>query len=178
MKKPRLKSTAAAITYNSRDEVDTAIAEIGDLHRQREALATEMNGALATVKTSFEDRVAPLGEQIKVRQAGIQIYCEANRGELTRDGKTKTVKLGNGEVSWRAQPASVVVRGKLDVIIETLKKLRLVRFLRTKIELDKQAILNDPKAAKLIEGVSGLTIKTGGEDFVVRPFSSEIEEVA
>ena len=37
----------------------------------------------------------------------IAIWAEANRDHLTRDGKTKTVRLAAGEFSWRTRPPSV-----------------------------------------------------------------------
>ena len=53
------------------------------------------------------------------------------------------------------------------MVIETLEKLGLARFLRTKTEINKEAILADPDA---VSGIAGLSIQTGVEDFVITPF--------
>ena len=46
-------------------------------------------------------------------------------------------------------------------------RLGLDRFIRTKQEINKEALLNEPEVAK---GIAGITIKTGVEDFVIKPF--------
>jgi phage host-nuclease inhibitor protein Gam len=169
----RIKTEAAVFVPASRIEADAAIAEIGKLQRQRETLQTAMNEQMAAVKTSHEAQAKPLAEAIKVLSSGVQTWSEANRVDLTRDGKVKTVKLGAGEIRWRTRPPSVVVRAA-EKVIEALKRLGLTRFIRTKEEIDKEAILADPSA---VCDVKGLTISQG-EDFVIVPFETSLEEVA
>jgi phage host-nuclease inhibitor protein Gam len=102
----------------------------------------------------------------------VHVWAEANRDALTSNGKTKTVKLAAGEISWRMRPPSVAVRG-MAAVIEALKKLKLSRFIRTKEELDKEAVLADPDAVNAIKGIS----ITQREDFVIKPDATELEEV-
>ena len=87
--------------------------------------------------------------------------------------KTKTANLASGEVRWRMRPPKVLIRG-MDAVMEALKDLRLERFIRTKEEINKEAILADPEA---IKHVKGLGIDRG-EDFLIVPFETELEEVA
>ena len=54
------------------------------------------------------------------------------------------------------------------------RKARLSRFIRTKYEVNKDAVLADPKA---IEGIQGISLRQG-EDFVVEPWDTKLEEVA
>lgn len=100
----------------------------------------------------------------------MQGYCEAHRDELTDGGRVKTASLITGEVQWRQRPPSVSVRGA-ESVIETLKRLGLSRFVRTKEEVNKEAILNEPDN---VRGVAGLNIVTGVEDFVITPFEQEV----
>ncbi len=173
MTRTRVKTEAAAWVPASRTEVDAAIAKIGEAQRKRDAIRTAMNDQLAAIKAQHEDAAAPHAAVIKHLAAGVQTWCEANRAELTRDGKTKTVKLGSGEVRWRTRPKSVMVRGA-GIVIAALKRLGLDRFIRTKEEVDKEAILREPDA---VQDVKGITISQG-EDFVIVPFATELEEVA
>jgi len=62
----------------------------------------------------------------------------------------------------------------LDNIIEACKKLGLARFLRVKEEINKDAMLAEQDLAQTITGVS----ISQGEDFVIVPFETELEEVA
>lgn len=171
-KKTRIKSEAAPVTFSNRLEVDAAIAEIGKAQRERERIENAMKEEMAAVKQRYEHEALPHAAVIKELGAGVQIWCEANRVELTRDGRTKTAKFAAGEVSWRMRPPRVTVRGE-GIVLEALKRLGLDRFIRRKEEVDKNAILEEPEA---IAGIKGLSVSQG-EDFVIKPFETELEEV-
>lgn len=170
--KTRIKTEAVAVAFQSREEVDAAIYEIGVAQRERERIATAMNEELAAVRARYEQEAVPHAAVIERFRQSIHIWAEAHRAELTRDGKTKTVKLASGEFCWRTRPPKVRITGE-GIVAEALKRLGLERFLRTKVEIDKNAILADPDA---VAGVKGIALSQG-EDFVIRPFQTEIEEV-
>lgn len=173
MAKPqRIKSSAAGFVPASRIEADEAVRVIGDYQRKRVDLQTAMNARLAEVKAEFEQQAQPLSESIRTLGHGIQTWAEANRAELLKAGG-KTVKLGNGELRWRTRPPSVTVRAAA-AVLDALKRLGLSRFIRTKEEIDKEAILAEPEAVRDVKGIS----VGQGEDFVIVPFSTELEEVA
>lgn len=171
MAKPakRIKNAAAAYVPQSRDAVITDIKRIGDLQREASRLETEMNDAIAEITEKFAARIAPLKTDIETLSKGVQGWCEANRDELTNGGKVKTANLVTGDVSWRVRPPSVSIRG-MDAVMETLERLGLQRFIRTKQEINKEAILLEPKA---VAGVAGITVKSGIEDFSIIPFEQE-----
>ncbi|WP_089569486.1 host-nuclease inhibitor Gam family protein, partial [Escherichia coli] len=152
-----------------RDAVITDIKRIGDLQREASRLETEMNDAIAEITEKFAARIAPIKTDIETLSKGVQGWCEANRDELTNGGKVKTANLVTGDVSWRVRPPSVSIRG-MDAVMETLERLGLQRFIRTKQEINKEAILNEPGA---VAGVAGITVKSGIEDFSIIPFEQE-----
>lgn len=171
-KKNRIKSEAVSVTFSNREEVNAAIAHIGAAQRRRDAINTAMNEELAAVRARYEEQALPHAAVIKDLGHAVQVWCEGNRADLTRDGRTKTAKFAAGEVSWRVRPPRVSVRGE-GIVIEALKRLGLERFVRRKEEVDKSAILADPAA---VQDIKGLSISQG-EDFVIKPFETEIEEV-
>ena len=148
-KATRIKTDTFAVRYQTRDEVETAIKEIGDLNRELERLVKE---------------------NLSPKQDAVQAWCESRRDELTQNGKTKTGSFNTGEVQWRQRPPSVGIRGA-ESVLESLRTLGLVRFIRTKEEVNKEAMLNEPELAATVAGV---TIKTGVEDFVITPFEQDI----
>lgn len=171
-KKNRIKTSAVEACISAID-VDQHILAIGREQRERERLATAMNEEIAAVKARYEEAAVLHGAAITSLAESVRIYCEANRAELTKDGRTKTYKFGAGEVSWRMRPPRVNVRGEENVL-QALHRLGLEQFIRTTEAIDKQAILADPKA---VQDVKGLTIAQG-EDFVIKPIATELEEVA
>ena len=168
-KAKKLKKTAAARVPQSKDEVAADIKTIGDLQREQQALVAQMNESIAEITAVAQPKIEELAQKIDALQDGVQSWCEANRDALTHGGKTKTADFITGTVSWRQRPPSVNVRG-LDVILDTLRRLHLDRFIRVKEEVNKEAVLADPEA---VRGVAGLTIRTGMEDFIISPFELE-----
>lgn len=167
-----VKANAAVFVAENRQQADETVRTIGELQRKRESLQTAMNAEIAAVKERYEADAAPVGETIKALGHGVQVWAEANRAELTKNG-SKTVKLGNGELRWRTRPPSVTVRAA-GIVIEALKRLGLQRLIRTKEEINKEAILADPDAVRDVKGIS----ISQGEDFVIVPLATELEEVA
>lgn len=165
----RLKAKAQAYVAQTKDDAAADIRKIGDLQRELLRATAEMNDAIAAVAHNYQPRLDTLGEQIKTLQDGVQAWCEAHRDELTDAGRVKTANLVTGEVQWRQRPPSVSVRGA-ESVIETLKRLGLAKFVRTKEEVNKEAILNEPDE---VRGVAGITIVTGVEDFAITPFEQE-----
>ena len=170
-KKPtRIKTDTFAVRYQTRDEVETAIKEIGDLNRELERLAIEQNNKLAAITEEYAPLMNEVKEKLAPKQDAVQAWCESRRDELTQNGKTKTGSFNTGEVQWRQRPPSVGIRGA-ESVLESLRTLGLVRFIRTKEEVNKETMLNEPELAATVAGV---TIKTGVEDFVITPFEQEV----
>ncbi len=168
MSKTRLKSDT--IRYQTREEVEIAIKDIGDLQRELQRLATHQNDELAAITEKYAPKITALQEQMKPLQKAIEVWCEANRAELTQNGKTKTGSFNTGEVQWRQRPPSVSIR-KADEVLARLRALGFTQFIRTKEEPNKEAMLAEPNIASTI---AGITIKTAVEDFVIKPFEQEV----
>ena len=173
-KATRIKASAALYPVpQSRDDVNDAIAKIGLAQRERARIQADMNDQLAKVKQGFEDEAKPFNEQIEALSKGVQTWCEAHRAELTKEGKVKFHGFAAGEVKWRMRPPRVSIRA-VENVMETLKRLGLSRFIRVKEEPNKEAMLAEPEA---VTGLAGVKIEQG-EDFVIVPFETELEEVA
>lgn len=168
-RKTRLKTVAAVTVPQTRDQVADLIARIGSDSRALTSLEVEMNEALARIKEDFEQRAEPIRLSVADSQRGVQAWCEANRIELTAGGKVKTHAFTTGEVQWRTRPPSVRITGE-EAVMFSLRSLGLTRFLRTKEEINREAILNEPKE---VSGVPWIRISQI-EDFVVTPFEVEL----
>lgn len=205
-KKParRLKAPAALHVPGDRDTCASQIRQIGDLQRQRERLAADLNDQVAALTDSYQPRLAELDEKINALSTGVQTWCEAHRDELTQGGKVKFHDFLTGQVTWRTAPPSVRVTNA-EAVIKTLRLLGLHEFVRTKEEVDKEAVLanfsaapkittaqingeTDPDAQQALirtvhahealQGLSGLTVVSGKESFAVEPVALAEEPVA
>jgi phage host-nuclease inhibitor protein Gam len=134
-------------------------------------IATPKGRKLFIVVNTCGQPATPHIEAIKLLSQGVQIWCDAHRDELTQGGKTKTATLGSGTVQWRMNPPKCVLRGT-DAILKALKALGLQRFIRTKEEVNKEAILAEPAA---VNAVPGIRIEQT-EEFVITPFEAELQK--
>lgn len=170
--KSRLKAAAASYTPQSREQVSIDIKKIGDIQRELTRIEANANDQIAVIMNQNTPTIEALRAELDVLQKGVQTWCEANRADITRDGKTKTANLTTGEVSWRTKPDSVSIKG-VEMVIETLRNLKLTCFIRRKEEINKDAILADKKA---VENIKGISIVSGKEVFSITPFEQEIEK--
>ena len=69
------------------------------------------------------------------------------------------------------RPPSIAIRG-VESVLDALRSLGLHRFIRTKEEVNKDAMLNEPDIAATVAGVS---VRKGAEDFVIKPFEQSGE---
>lgn len=164
----RIKSKTMAAVPQSKNDCAESIRVIGDLQREFERERAEMNDAIAAITQRHQPTLAGLTQRLESLQAGVQAWCEAHRVQLCGEGDKlgKTANLITGEVSWRQRPPSVSIRG-VDAVLETLARMQLERFVRTKAEPNKEAMLAEPEA---VRGIAGINIVTGVEDFIVVPF--------
>lgn len=153
------------------EDANLAIALIGSSRRDLIRIEADMNDALAQAKARYEEEAAPLARTIEANIAVLREYCEQHREEY---GIAKTVVFAAGEVSWRTRPPMVKVRSVKRAIAWIIER-KWREFLRVKHDLNKEAMLARPERAAQIPGVK---IGSEGETFVVKPFESELEEVA
>lgn len=171
----RIKTAAAPFAVpQTAEEANDFVARLGAAQRDRALIETAMNEELAAVKARFEAEAQPHKEQAEALTRGLHTYAEAHRAALTQDNRVKFHRFVAGEVSWRTRPPKVTIRGA-ETVIAALKRLGLDRFLRVKEEPNKEAMLAEPEVATTVAGIS---IGSSGEDFIVKPFETLLEEVA
>jgi phage host-nuclease inhibitor protein Gam len=166
----KAKKPAVLHACQTREETMDAIKALGDAQRELARVETSINDEIAEITQREKGRIDALKERIDALTTGIHWWCEANRLALCAGGG-KTANLITGEVSWRQRPPSVTVRA-VDKVIDTLQRLGLGRFIRSKAEVNKEAILADPKS---VAGVPGINVVQGVEDFAVTPFEIDIQ---
>ncbi len=172
----KMKSAGTNVPVPQDDsEARETIREIGDLNRDALRLEAEMNDQIAKLQEHYGALVAPIRDQVTAKQEGLKMFCEVNRDRLTKSGKVKFHRFATGEISWRLRPAKVTIRGK-DAVIEAIKGARLgKKFLRIKEDINKEAMLEERSTAAAIAGV---TIGSDGEDFIVEPFETALQEAS
>jgi len=158
------RAAETATPPKHRDEAEAYLEQIGLIQREIALNKMALAEAVARVTAEMEASSAKLSEEHDRLFRGLQLWAEANRHALTDGGKTKTVRLGNGTIAWRMAPPSVQIKGQ-EAVLEYLMN-NTIGFLRTKMEINREATLARPEEAAKIPGV---TIKSAGESFVIEP---------
>ena len=174
MAKKRIKASAnVAPIPKDLAEAREFMRRIGDEQRDAQRIEHDLNDQIAALREKYAALDAPHNKQVEELTEGLRIWAEAHRDELTCAGKKKTVDLGTGALGWRMRPPRVLLRNVAGVI-ESLQALKLERFLRTKMEVNKDAVLAEPQIADQVKGIS---VKQD-EDFFVVPAEDELGEAA
>lgn len=140
-KKPRAKSAAAVAVPQCRDDVISDIRKIGDITRVILRRETELNDKIAALTNDVAPGIEALKKELGRLQTGVQTWCEANRAELTKDGKTKTANLTTGRFAGvNAPPASPFA--KLKMLLRYSRNSVWINFFAIKRKLIKKQFLH------------------------------------
>lgn len=153
----------------NRDEAVAVLGEIGALDRRLAMIETACGEAMARARSAAGAEGQPLADQRAILLHRLEIWCTANRDDLTDGGKRKSARLASGDVGWRKGADAIDLPADPDgmaSLIAVLKAKRLGRFLRERVEVDKQALLKDRAAAGRVPGI---VIREGTESFFAKP---------
>jgi len=166
----RRTKTPAASIYNSKEEVDNAIAHIAQLQRTRTRISTTLDRRITRLNEKAKLELEPIIADLNATVKEVVLYAEQNRSELTNDGSTKTVKFTHGVVKWKLTPPAVTIKN-VKAVMAALKRLELSQFIRVKETPNKQAMVGDKELAVTLDGVS----ITQYEQLVITPTKTQLD---
>ncbi|MFH1508834.1 MAG: host-nuclease inhibitor Gam family protein [bacterium] len=152
------------------NEVTRFIAKISVAQREIDERKGQLEDQLERARTQAAAYVNFREEKIAQFFQGIFIFAHGHWEELTEDGKKKTINTPTGDFGWRTNPPSVSLKD-VEVIKKYLEVNGLNKFLRPKVDVDKEAMLKDQEEAEKIPGV---TFKQE-EMFFVKPAEVSVE---
>lgn len=148
----------------TKHEMALMVSRIGVINGSLERVEAQRDQRIAAVYQMATEKSGPLLKERSELVEAVAAYCEAHRDELTDKGKTKTVKLPSGELRWRFTPPKVTLKG-VPKVLAYLKSNALTQFVRTKEEVNKEAMLAEPAKALAIPGVN----ISRTEEFIIQP---------
>ncbi len=163
------KKTVVDVPKNL-DEAAKFLAQIGQAQRTVDEIENTLNEEVEKLKATAMANAKPHQQRVLQLIEGLFVFAQANRDQLTDNGKRKTVEMPTGIFGWRMTPPAVKLRD-IESVLAGLKALKLERFIRTKEEVDKEAILKEPELAQTVNGVS----IGQREEFIAKPAELKIE---
>lgn len=112
-------------------------------------IEAEMNEQINRIKDRYKDRVTSLQQSAKDHKVALEIFAQEQKGNW---GKRKSFELLHCIIGFRTNPPKVGKHKKFtwDAVTELMKKNTVFgRFLRTTVEINKEAILGEENEAVL-----------------------------
>lgn len=168
---PRRKGTAAPAPANV-EEATLMLGEYVAIDRDiaLEQLAAE--AAMDRIKAQRDARLAELRAQAQPLFAGLKAWWEAGGKDEVAKGK-RSAEIAGAKIGIRLTPPAVKLkRGvKLGDVVDWLGSLRWIRardFLRTKVELDRQAVIKAVQAEQDVAEIfaARLSVEQTDEFFI------------
>lgn len=140
------------------DAVEAAamVEEYVEIERNIMLERLSAEAAIDKVKAQRDAAIAALQGEAKPLFGGLKAWWEAG-GSILVAGKKRSGELANAKIGIRLTPPAVKLARKIklaDVVtwLRTLRWIRKKNFIRTKVELDKQAVIKavqaEPKVAE------------------------------
>lgn len=147
------------------DQATAVVGRIGAAEVQLSRLKASLDVTVAQANLAYENAAAPLRAAIAADTERLRGYFDANRSTLLT-GDKKSVALPTGMIGVKKTAAKVVVADVGALLAHLKEDRKLRRFIRTKTEVDREALLAEPQVAVTIPGVS---IGGGDDAFFVKP---------
>ena len=173
--KTRIKLKAP--TIKSREEIEALVGDLARLTNFQQQTTALMDLRLTEVRAEYETQLADAEQQKAALMEAARLWAEANPEEF---GKTRSIEMLHGTMGWRLGNPALKLAGKTTwaKVLEALKRLRYRKFIRTKEEVDKAAILARRKVIKPVT-LAALGVKVEQDDeFFVEPKLTEVETKA
>ncbi len=172
MSKTRIKVSAPSI--KSRSQADDVLGRIRELtiHRNQTQLLLEKR------RKELDDEYGALitadAVEIESLSESVRVWAEANPSEF---GAKKSLETSHAVIGWRSgMPTLKAMSGwTWDRVLEKLKRLGRVEFIRTKEEVNKQGLL-DQRETLGTDGLRELGLRVvQDEPFFIEPKMEETE---
>lgn len=139
----RTKIVQSGVVISTLAEADAALAKLADLRRELSLLEAGMNEAIDNLKQSTALESAPHIEEIVALEAGLSLYSTYYKAELFHDKRSR--ELDHGIIGWR-QSTELQTQPKWTwaMVLGRLKELAMVDGIRTKEEVNKEALREWP----------------------------------
>ncbi len=138
--KARIRKAASQVPVpQTRAQMEALVGQIATLKRDEAAQKLRMDRTIAKVKADFEESLARVADEMKPLVAAAETWATSNPAEF---GKAKSIRFLHGTVGFRTGTPKLKLLSKWtwDKVLEAAMQY-LPNFIRSKPELDKEAIL-------------------------------------
>lgn len=167
------KKVVSNVTLEQAQEASQSFAVDSNKLQKIEA---KMNEEITKVRSRYQDEITELKEKLEEPTEVLEVYATEQK---TTWGKKKSVELLHCIIGFRTGTPKVVKDKKFtwDAVLELMQKNKTFsKFIRTKSEINKEAILAEKNEAVLNQMLEDCYIKIDqDETFFVQPKVEELQ---
>lgn len=167
----RIKLKTAA--PKTREEMEQLVGEIAAMKIEERRLKALLDEHINGLKDSYLPQISRCNEVVAARMPAALAWAEAHPEDF---GRLRSIEILHGTIGWRTNtPSLKTLSGwTWDRVLDVVKKLpALTGYIRTREEMNRQALLNDRDALGT-DGLRALGLKVVQEDeFYVEPKLTE-----
>ena len=125
----------------TRNRAEELLGEIAVLTLERNERKIEMDRRLTAVREEFEAPLSSLGKQIEEKTTLLEAWAAANPDDFPKN--RKSIEMTHGTIGYRlgTPKLKTLMRKTWDQILELIRANDWTQFIRTKEEVNKDAIL-------------------------------------
>ncbi len=173
MSKTRIKVNLPLIA--TRTEAESVMNDLSLTANNRRKLAARMDAAVLKIQDEVAPGLAECDADIKTKSDALRAWAESNPTEF---GKKKSIEFLAGTLGFRTGTPKLALLSRAwnwDKVLEALKARPLFKsFIRTKEEVDKEALITAYTIAKADLSVIGAKV-VQDESFFVEPNLTDAE---
>ena len=170
--KNRIKLNAPAL--KSRAQAEDVLRQISELTLSRNQAQLDMDAEITRIREQYKTVLSEANRELEQKTELVRAWAEANLSEF----KGKSLDTVHAVIGWRTgQPALKTLSGwTWDRVMEKIKGLpNLLQYIRTKEEVNKQALLADREGFGA-DGLRLIGLKVLQEEsFYVEPKLQQLE---
>jgi len=171
------KSANQVPVPQTRGDMENLLAQIAGIKRDEAAVKLNMDRQMAGIKAGHAVTLSTFTERLAPLVTAAETWATSNPAEF---GKNKSIKFVHGTVGFRTStPALALLNRKWswEKVLAKLQQLGNWVFIRKKLEVDKDAIINAHGEVWSDETLAGFGVKvTQDESFFVETDLTTVEK--
>ena len=174
MSKQRIKVPLPEI--KTRDEAEAVMTELAVWVNHQRKLTARRDAKVLAINQEFEAGLTECAENLAAKTDLLRAWAETNPEQFPKG--LKSIKLANGTLGFRTGTPKLALLSRAwnwDKVLDKVQSL-IPAFIRTKKEVDKEAILGHERTEVLINSLTGCGLKiVQDESFFIEPALTETE---
>ena len=149
------------------EQFNEALSAFAVANAKEQTINAKMDEAITKIRDKYADELSELKDAQELQKEVVQVYCQENQDTLF--SKKKSLETVHGTVGFRTgTPALKTAKGFTWASVLTLAKRVLPNYIRSKEEINKEALLADREKPEIKVAFQeiGVVVEQGESFFI------------